>query len=225
MAARFSHRAQLQRAKQSGWFTRRSSAPTCMWTKSFAFRASRRFGDCNRSRSICRRRAWERFSKSSRWDGTPPSGTTATITTTVLTPASAASAASSTATSSGLVNYDIARASAISTVPLPCPALDKTTYYGFDSATFNLSGTNSLNQGDLMTLVAYHYQDCLDACATMNYWLVKTTCTKVEFHSTIGETSSYGGNCFPKDSQTTAQYDPKDTTLSAQLNWCFGGTN
>ncbi|SPO01497.1 uncharacterized protein DNG_04170 [Cephalotrichum gorgonifer] len=92
-------------------------------------------------------------------------------------------------------------------VPLDCPALDETTATvspqskeytfkarcGVDSAT----GEGSSN---IMTLLAYRYEDCLKACASVNERgnIGDNSCGAVHYHADLRFVASHGGNCWLK---------------------------
>jgi len=107
----------------------------------------------------------------------------------------------------------------ISTVELDCPNIDKQTYITRRSQTYSLSCSNYLQDGDFADVVAYSYQDCVEACSSHNYWTLNTTaCTGVKFSSMMsGSGLPDYGNCWLKDARMFWKTGP-DGGVSAQLN-------
>ncbi|KAK3113750.1 hypothetical protein LTR53_008653 [Teratosphaeriaceae sp. CCFEE 6253] len=147
--------------------------------------------------------------------GAPTATTvTAVSTTTVL------SAAAVATTSEGLLlDFAAPAPSMISTVALDCPTVDKQTYVTRRSDTYTLSCSSGLQGGDFADIAAYSYQDCVEACASHNYWTGNATaCVGVEFSSQMSgaDTMDYG-NCWLKDARMFSIAGTNDS-LSAMLN-------
>ncbi|KAK3116137.1 hypothetical protein LTR53_003810 [Teratosphaeriaceae sp. CCFEE 6253] len=130
------------------------------------------------------------------------------------------SAAAVSATSGGLLlDFTAPAPSMIATVALDCPNVDKQTYVTRRSDAFTLSCTSGLQGGDFADIAAYSYQDCVEACASHNYWTGNATaCVGVEFssHMSGADTMDYG-NCWLKDARMFSIAGTNDS-LSAMLN-------
>ena len=146
-----------------------------------------------------------------------------TVSTTGIAP-STATATTSTATAStttgGLLNNYVApKPTTISTVALDCPSLDKQIYTSNRNQKFTLSCVTGLNGGDVAGIIAYPYEVCIEACASMNYYTGNdTACVGVQISSNLNSAySTYYGNCWLKDASRTTKTEPSGG-MGAVLN-------
>lgn len=93
-------------------------------------------------------------------------------------------------------------------LPLDCPEIDGTVYtvkpqsksYNFKSVCGADSGAGE-GRKNIATIVAYHFTDCLRACASLNERGNvgdSNKCEAVHWHVDLAFTGSHGGNCWLK---------------------------
>ena len=71
------------------------------------------------------------------------------------------------------------------------------------TARFIRQCATDLYGNDIAVTIAYSFQDCIDACTTLNAAQGNDTCIAVSFSALMAKSvKSKGGNCFLKSSQT-----------------------
>lgn len=143
----------------------------------------------------------------------------ATTTITVTSPASTTPPTTSTTTDGRLLNYTVAPASNISSLYLPCPTVDGNTYTTINGQTWAVSCSVDEYTGDIGSILAYTYQDCIEACAAMNTWQHKDhACSRVQFSALVANNTGNGnfGNCWLKN-DTAYTISAGTGDLSAKL--------
>lgn len=143
----------------------------------------------------------------------------ATTTITITSPASTAPSSSQTTTNGRLLNYTAAPAANISSVYLPCPSVDGNTYTTINGQTWAVSCSVDEYTGDIGSILAYTYQDCIEACAAMNTWQHKDdACSRVQYSALMANHTGNGdfGNCWLKN-DTAYTISAGSGDLSAKL--------
>lgn len=129
-------------------------------------------------------------------------------------------APASTATNAGgkLTNYTVPSPTTISSVALDCPNIDGNTYNTSNGQSWALSCHLDEYTGDLGAILAYTYQDCIEACAAMNKWQgEERVCSRVQFSSLVAEKMAEDwGNCWLKNG-SAYQTSPEGRGVSAKL--------
>ena len=83
-------------------------------------------------------------------------------------------------------NYVPLDPSQIATLALNCPAINDQQYSTIWGQTYLLQCGVSLNNYDLAAIVAYNFEDCIEACSSMNEFSGNATlCTAVVFTADI----------------------------------------
>ena len=136
-----------------------------------------------------------------------PSTTTVSVMTTMT-----ASSAAATTTGMLLTNYTVAAPSTVFSLSLECPA-DGTTYTTRGGHTYAVTCTRAQGGGDVGAHVAYTYQECIEACGSMNDWQANNqACTVLQFYSYLANITSTGyfgfGNCFLKNASAQGSAEP-----------------
>ncbi|KAK4501754.1 hypothetical protein PRZ48_007563 [Zasmidium cellare] len=119
-----------------------------------------------------------------------------------------------------LTNYTVAPGPSISSLPLPCPAVDGNTYTSLNGQTWAVSCAVEQANGDIGSLLAYTYTDCVEACAAMNRWQrVERACESVQFSARVATIVEHGGfgNCYLKNGSAVAVKPSEGAGLSAKL--------
>lgn len=131
------------------------------------------------------------------------------------TPTSASASSSPTA---GLINYAPASPLDISTVALNCPAVDNTQYITARGQTFLTHCGVGLSSLDLASILAYRFEDCIEACSSMNHYSGNATyCNAMIFSAVIdGDYSTKHANCWLKYAENITGSN-EQYTISAQL--------
>lgn len=147
---------------------------------------------------------------------------TTTIPTTTASNSSASNSSASSTTTGGLfVNYTVVPPAQIDTVPVACPGLDGSSYTSTTGEVFTLSCTNGYGGDDRMSLLAYTYQDCLNACSNVNLWSHTTEYYRVQFSKYVSFSMGSGcqvchGNCWLKGNNAAVSTESTEG-LSAVL--------
>jgi len=136
-----------------------------------------------------------------------------------LSPSSTtASASASSSPTAGLINYAPASPPNISTVALNCPAVDNTQYITARGQTFLTHCGVGLYSLDLASILAYRFEDCIEACSSMNHYSGNATyCNAMIFSALIdGDYSTKHANCWLKYAENITGSN-EQYTISAQL--------
>ena len=107
-------------------------------------------------------------------------------------------------------------------VPLDCLGLDgkisnvapRKQRYSFRN-TCGADSAPGEGEKNIMTLTAYHFADCLRACASLNdrgNVVDADKCGAVRFHVDLGFTRTHGGNCWLKKGYDSLVVDKNETT-------------
>lgn len=89
---------------------------------------------------------------------------------------------------------------ALATPTMPCPT-------GLSAGTYNVTGTfktfcrEAFRGSDIASLIAYSFNDCIDACLSMNYIQRRDVCVAVSIAFNLGPwilTRGDHGNCYLK---------------------------
>ncbi|KAL7911599.1 hypothetical protein GGI35DRAFT_294339 [Trichoderma velutinum] len=94
-------------------------------------------------------------------------------------------------------------------LPLDCPTIDGTTTNLMVQSTsypFKVDCSQDIRGGNLVTIIAYYFSDCMRACVGYNGDSTSTAllCKAVEFNSNLTyELQNNVGNCWLKSSSTT----------------------
>ncbi|OCK85502.1 hypothetical protein K432DRAFT_421762 [Lepidopterella palustris CBS 459.81] len=144
--------------------------------------------------------------------------TTAFLTTPTPTPAPTPSASESSAASA--TAYSVLAATAISQLPLPaCPTDTATVFHPShnSSASYKPECYLNFSGNDIMGLIAYSFEDCLDACDRLNYYQEHDLCVIAEFTRNMAySVGAVGLNCYLKQA-VNPQTSKGDDLMSARL--------
>jgi hypothetical protein len=117
-------------------------------------------------------------------------------------------------TTADLTNYTVAPAISVENVFLDCPNIASSQYTTTQNEKFSLycgsawvSGLEAAQGGvvaDMVHIVAYSVQDCLEACSGFNYeqrkWNGTARCRAMNFRANMAEkVEAIGGNCWLKN--------------------------
>ncbi|KAK5703763.1 hypothetical protein LTR97_002776 [Elasticomyces elasticus] len=127
-----------------------------------------------------------------------------------------------TATAAPFVDYVAAAPSTVENTPLVCPDEDGKTYVTVQNEIFELSCTSILAQGDVGCIVAYTFQDCIEACASLYSNQSSSVCTAITYNSNMasaGTAAPYRyGNCWLKQQELASNAsNTDDNSISASL--------
>ena len=130
-----------------------------------------------------------------------------------------------TSTSSGpAADYSALAYTKISNVDLDCPALDSKNYSSsWESQLFNLNCDFLYNGGDIASVFVYSWQECVEACASVNHYTQKegagSTCTHALFQAEVTDSViTYHRNCWLKgDGAVIGTADSERRLLTADL--------
>jgi hypothetical protein len=136
------------------------------------------------------------------------------------TPTSASASSSPTA---GLTNYAPASPLDIKTVALNCP-VDNTPYITARGQTFLTHCGVGLDGLDLASILAYRFEDCIEACSSMNHYSSNATyCNAIMFSADIDvDYSIKHANCWLKYAEDITGSNEQNT-ISAQLAYNGSG--
>ena len=99
------------------------------------------------------------------------------------------------------MNLEVPAPNTIHDVALDCPALHGTSYTTASKETFmQLCNTTYLgdqtNIKDIIAIISYSMDDCIEACSSVNEFAVSPACAGVTFKPTLSEFPA--GNCWLK---------------------------
>ncbi|KAK5716216.1 hypothetical protein LTR17_016558 [Elasticomyces elasticus] len=128
-----------------------------------------------------------------------------------------------TANAAPFLDYVAAAPTAVHNTPLVCPDEDGKTYTTAHNEIFDLSCTSILAQGDVGCIVAYTFQDCIEACASLKVNQSSNVCTAITYNSNMAFAATaapyYYGNCWLKQdvlARTAPNFD--NNSISARLS-------
>lgn len=109
-----------------------------------------------------------------------------------------------------LTNFSVPAPSTVASVALDCPNLTGQSYISATNHTFTqscnhdyLNGTSAAgNVGtihDIVGIIAYSMNDCMDACSTMNQLQYGLVCAGVTFNAAMSMMYAHRANCFLKN--------------------------
>jgi hypothetical protein len=134
-------------------------------------------------------------------------GTDVPATTVITTVTTTSPLSPSSTPTSGFTNFSVTAPSAITSLYLDCPAISSTTYTAQNSSnifaiTCDLDYPSwNVGNEDIVSIIAYSLQDCLEACSQMTSSGV-ASCAGALFESDLS--SWLGGNCYLKSSLVTS---------------------
>ena len=133
------------------------------------------------------------------------------------TPASTSASASSSPPA-GLTDYAPASPLYINTVALDCPAVDNSQYITARGQTFLTHCGIGLDSLDLASILAYRFEDCIEACSSMNHYSGNATyCNAIVFTAVIDtDYSTKHANCWLKYAESITGSN-EQYVISAQL--------
>ncbi|OAL29762.1 hypothetical protein AYO20_09054 [Fonsecaea nubica] len=113
----------------------------------------------------------------------------------------------------------------ISTLALDCPTLDSQSYPSkWEGQLFSLNCDFLYNDGDLASVFVYTWQDCVEACASMNHYAEmnggsNTTCIHAVFQAGLDQNViDWNRNCWLKNNKAVVgTADPAREILSADV--------
>ena len=131
----------------------------------------------------------------------------------------------STTTSSGpATDYSALAYTKISSLDLDCPALNSQNYSsGWESQKFNLHCDFLYNGGDIASVFVYSWQECVEACASVNHYTAKngagSQCTHALFQAGLNDAvTTWHRNCWMKgDGAVVATAPTENRLLAADL--------
>ncbi|KAK5685083.1 hypothetical protein LTS10_003158 [Elasticomyces elasticus] len=128
-----------------------------------------------------------------------------------------------TATAAPFVDYVAAAPSTVNNTPLVCSDEDGKTYTTVHNEIFDLSCTEILAEGDVGCILAYTFQDCIEACASLQVNQSSNVCTAITYNSNMAFAAAaapyYSGNCWLKqDGLARTAPNSDNNSISARLS-------
>jgi hypothetical protein len=102
-----------------------------------------------------------------------------------------------------LLNYTVARSQEIYNVTDPCTAARTGQFIAANGGAWTTDCNKGWTGGDVANIWAYAYEECINACASINYRLKSNNrCIRIQWVKNFASAPMFG-NCFLKDNHST----------------------